>query len=135
VQPGQRVLIVRGGDGDTPEPGAAAGVGRDWLAAQLRASGALVDLVVAYERCLPVWTPERLSQGKMALLDGWTWLFSSSEAVANLGRLLPKVNAGSACALTTHARIAQAARVAGFGVVRESRPTLDDVLASIESPL
>jgi uroporphyrinogen-III synthase len=35
--------------------------------------------------------------------------------------------------VATHPRIAQAARDAGFGAVLEARPTLDDVVASIES--
>ena len=36
-------------------------------------------------------------------------------------------------ALATHPRIAQAARDAGFSVVSESRPGMDDLVASIES--
>ena len=47
-----------------------------------------------------------------------------------------QVWAQAARAVATHPRIADAARAAGFGVVRLSRPTLDDVVrvvASIES--
>jgi uroporphyrinogen-III synthase len=61
------------------------------------------------------------------------WLFSSSEAVANLRALLPDQSWQQARAVATHPRIAQAARDAGFAVVCESRPALADVVASIES--
>jgi len=61
------------------------------------------------------------------------WLFSSSEAIANLQLLAPGQSWQQARAVATHPRIAQAARAAGFGVVWESRASLDDVLASIES--
>jgi uroporphyrinogen-III synthase len=61
------------------------------------------------------------------------WLFSSSEAVANLQSLLPDQSWQQARAVATHPRIAQAARTAGFGVVCESRPILGAVVASIES--
>jgi uroporphyrinogen-III synthase len=47
--------------------------------------------------------------------------------------MLPAQTWESARAVTTHPRIAKAARSAGFGVVWESRPTLDAVVASIES--
>jgi uroporphyrinogen-III synthase len=65
--------------------------------------------------------------------DGSIWLFSSSEAVANLVASLPGQSFGQARAVATHPRIAQAAREAGFGCVLKTRPTLDDVVASIES--
>jgi uroporphyrinogen-III synthase len=61
------------------------------------------------------------------------WLFSSSEAVAHLRSLAPGQSWSRACALATHPRIAQAARAAGFGVVCESRPTMAELIASIES--
>ena len=65
--------------------------------------------------------------------DGSVWLFSSSEAVHNLQASLPDVGWSRARAVTTHERIAQAARAAGFAEVRETRPALADVRASIES--
>lgn len=127
VQPGTRVLIVRGAD----HTGESAG--RSWLAEQLADAGAVVDTVVAYERRLPVFSPAQLAQARRACVDGSVWLFSSSEAITHLQALLPEQDFGPARAIATHPRIAQAAQQAGFGVVCESRPTLADIVASIES--
>ncbi len=132
---GRRVLIVRGhGDGavrtDSP--------GRDWLARQWIAAGATVDFLSVYERRTPQWSPAQISRAQNAAADGSVWLFSSSEAVANLG-LQPGIKGidwHQSRAIATHPRIAQAARAAGWGVVVESRPALDDIvmcLRSIES--
>ncbi|MEG2631782.1 MAG: uroporphyrinogen-III synthase, partial [Comamonas sp.] len=46
---------------------------------------------------------------------------------------LPGTDWRQARALATHPRIAAAARQAGFGLVQECRPSLNDVAASIES--
>lgn len=124
---GQRVLVVRGGDA------AGQGAGRDWLAAQLSQRGVAVETVVAYIRKPPAWTPPQLELAQQAAVDGSLWLFSSSEAIANLRSLLPRQAWKDARALATHPRIAEAASHAGFGVVSLSRPTLADVVASIES--
>ena len=51
----------------------------------------------------------------------------------HLRGLLPGADFTHAHALATHPRIAQAARETGFGVVHESPPRLDDVVASIKS--
>lgn len=130
VVPGQRVLIVRGG---TVAGGPAELAGRDWLARTLAAAGAQVDEVLAYERRAPVWTPAQRALAQLAASDGSVWLLSSSEAVANLAAVLPGQTWNDAVCVATHPRIAQAARDAGFGTVLASRPTLDDVVASIES--
>ena len=61
------------------------------------------------------------------------WLFSSSEAIANLRQCLPSLDWHAARALVTHPRIGEAARAAGFGHVTDTRPTLAAVAASIES--
>lgn len=127
VQPGSRILIVRGSD----HTGESAG--RSWLAEQLVSAGAQLDTVVAYERRMPVFTPAQLHQAQQACADGSVWLFSSSEAIQHLQTLLPGQDFRTARAMATHARIAQAARNAGFGVVCESRPLLADIVASIES--
>lgn len=124
VRPGDRVLIVRGGD---PQ-GVASG--RDWLAERIAAAGGHVDTVVSYRRGAPVLTASQRAQARE---PGGTWLFSSSEAIANLLALLPGHDWSPARAVATHPRIAQAAREAGFGVVRESRPALDAVVAVLES--
>jgi uroporphyrinogen-III synthase len=127
LQPGQRLLLVRGGDSE------GRSQGRDWLAQQLAARGVLVDTVVAYIRRRPVWGEEERACATRAAGDGSLWLFSSSEAADNLAALLPDTDWRRACALATHPRIARSVRALGFGSVRESRPAFEDVVASIES--
>ncbi len=124
---GQRVLVVRGGDA------AGQAAGRDWLARQLAQRGVAVESVVAYSRGLPAWSPQQFDLAQRGSVDGSLWLFSSSEAVAHLQTLLPLAVWKDARALATHPRIAEAAVAAGFGAVVASRPTLADVVASIES--
>jgi len=132
VGPGQRVLIVRGDTPGSAEP-APQGVGRDWLAQRLQAAGAGVDCVVAYQRAAPVWNAARLALAATAATDSSVWVLSSAEALRNLRSLLPNQNWSRALAVATHERIAQAARQLGFGQVALANPTLDSVLASIES--
>jgi uroporphyrinogen-III synthase len=127
VKADHRVLIVRGGDAS------GQGSGRDWLARRLVKAGAAVDTVVAYCRRPPHLTSAQLALAQEAAADGTAWLFSSSEAIANLTGELPGQQWREARAIATHPRIAQAATDAGFGVVCLSRPTLADVVASIES--
>ena len=120
------VLIVRG-DG-----------GREWLADTLRAEGASVSFVAAYRRVLPVLdgVDQALLADAIARPAQHVWFFSSSEAVANLESLSPKDPShpwDQARAVATHPRIAQRARDCGFGVVRESPPTLEAVVACIQS--
>ncbi len=143
VQPGMRVLIVRGADSRSGSAGVAdaagsadravQGIGRDWLALQLIQSGAQVDSVVAYQRSAPDLSEHQQTQARAAAADGSVWLFSSSEAIANLAAWLPGQNWQRARAVATHLRIAANARRLGFGVVCESRPVLASVVASIES--
>ena len=136
IRPGDRVLIVRG---DSPAPEihtpSTQGAGREWLAARLREAGAQVELLAVYQRLLPQWTPEQRDLARAAAADGSLWLFSSSEAVANLQQLLPAQDWQQGLALTTHARIAAKVQSAGFGRILQSRPMQDDVIASIESAL
>lgn len=126
VRAGDRVLIVRGGDAS----GAAAG--RDWLARQLAAAGAVVETVASYRRAPPVLDGEQRAAALAGATDG-VWLFSSSEAIGHLPGLFPGQSWQAARAVATHPRIAQAAREAGFGVVCESRPSMDGVTAVLES--
>lgn len=136
VQPGDRVLIVRG-DSVAPDGSSVAdndqGVGREWLAERLRQSGAEVDFVVAYQRGAPFWTGAQCALARSATADGSVWLFSSAEALGHLHSLLPGQDWSGARAVATHPRIAAAARGLGFGVVAQTRPTWDEVLASVES--
>ncbi len=135
VQPGWRVLIVRGNtDGENAEEAEAGqGVGRDWLAARLGERGAAVEFVVAYVRRAPALDAPALTLVQMAADDGTVWLFSSSEAVSNLCTMAKGQSWSRARAVATHPRIAQAARAAGFAQVHESRPALADLVVSIES--
>jgi uroporphyrinogen-III synthase len=131
---GQRVLVVRG---EGQEAGGVSS-GRDWIARQWQAAGAEVDFVGVYQRRAPMFTEEQVQRARAASADGSVWLFSSSEAVANLVGLpaLAGVDWRRARAVATHPRIVEAVRAAGWGVVVASRPALKDIrdtLASIES--
>lgn len=127
----KRVLIVRG-----HSPG-ATGVssGRDWITRQWQAAGAQVDFVGVYQRQAPLFDQARLQRARQASADGSVWLFSSSEALANLLGLpgLQGVDWRAARAIATHPRIEQAVRAAGWGVVIASRPALEDIRASLGS--
>lgn len=123
---GRRVLIVRGQSAGAESAG---GAGRDWLARQLAAAGALPEFIAVYRRNAPVFVAQQRQTLTRAAADGSVWLFSSSEAVGHL----PAGDWSQARALATHPRIAEVLRAAGWGVVAESRPTLDDIVASIES--
>ncbi|MBC7608727.1 MAG: uroporphyrinogen-III synthase [Polaromonas sp.] len=132
---GHRVLIVRGATGDSDSAGASSAVGRDWIARQWQAAGAEVSFVSVYERRAPVFTQAQLQAAQLASADGSIWLFSSSEAVANLTRQsgLQAVNWSSARAVATHPRILEAVRSAGWGVALESRPALKDIVNTLRS--
>lgn len=136
VKPGDKVLIVRGNSG-APEGvatgDAQAGVGRDWLAQRLTQAGAEVEFVVAYERGAPHWSTQQYALAQRAVQDGSVWLFSSTEALDHLRALLPSADWTQARAVATHPRIAAATSALGFGVVKPTKPTLEAVLASIES--
>ncbi len=126
VRGGDEVMIVRGAD--------TGGTGRDWLSSQLAAAGAQVRTVVAYTRAAPSWTKEVTVSAVSSESDAApVWLFSSSQAIANLQLLLPDHDWSGASAIATHPRIAKATRDAGFGVVCESRPDIDAVSAALES--
>ena len=133
VAPGGHFLIVRGTSQGAEEADPDKGLGRNWLAERIVEAGAAVDFVVAYERRTPVWGANTLALSQVVAADGSVWLFSSSEAITNLRALVPGLSWASARALTTHPRIAQAARDIGFGAVYESRPGLPEIIASIES--
>ena len=109
---GRRALVVRGEDG------------RDWLADQLRVRGAELAFVAAYRRCAP--QPDAagrtLLARALAAPADHLWLFSSSEAVAQLRTLAPAADWSHSAALASHPRIAQTARELGFGDVRLTAP-------------
>jgi uroporphyrinogen-III synthase len=133
---GKHVLVVRGESPDGVGGGASSG--RDWIARQWQAAGAQVDFVGVYQRRTPHFSDQQLERARAAAADGSVWLFSSSEAVANLVHqpALADVDWRGARAVATHPRIVEAVRAAGWGVVVASRPALPDIkdtLASIES--
>lgn len=134
VRAGDRVMIVRGDDRDlapeqsTDDPGR----GRDWLAAQVRAAGAQVDVIVSYERLLPLWSEQEVAVAQTAARDGAVWLLSSSRALEHLKQLLPAQSWSLARGLCTHPRIALAAQHLGFSELRVTKPGLSEVLASIK---
>lgn len=124
---GARVLLVRGGDAQHDQP-----AGRDWLEQRLVESGARPEPVLGYLRASPQWSAQQRDLALQAS-TGAMWLFSSSQAIRNLQVLVPAADWSASSAVATHPRIAQAARDAGFGVVRVSRPPLDAVIADLES--
>ena len=89
VQPGDRVLIVRGRSA-TPQGAheSPQGNGREWLAQQIEARGGQVEFVVAYQRGAPRFTAQEVALAQQAARDGSVWLLSSSEAVAHLAEAL-----------------------------------------------
>jgi len=134
VRPGFRLLIVRGEvDGVSPAPSDGQGSGREWLADRCREAGAFVQMCAAYRRQWPVWTSAMQQAAHQAAVSGAVWLFSSSEGLGNLARLLPGQVWSGALALTTHGRIAQAAARLGFGEVKVCRPAVSDVLQTLNS--
>ena len=134
---GTRILIVRGDKAseaaDAPAPGSPSGQGRDWLAVQLQGRGAQVDYVVAYARRPPQWTADQRAIALQSLQGHDVWVWSSAEALGNLLAAFPGQTWGGAKAVATHTRIAQAARLAGFGKVALAKPGLAALCASIES--
>ena len=131
VGSGHRLRVVRGqSEAVVASP---RGSGRDWLAQQCRARGGGVDWCVAYRRQAPDWGDEERAQAIAASRDGSVWLLSSTEALDHLAGLLPGVDWSQARAVASHPRIAQAAARMGFGIIVESRPTLQDLLLNLES--
>ena len=134
VQAGSKpVLIVRGQDVDTQPDAALNGTGRDWLAQQLQAAGASAQFVVAYERHTPAWSSLQKAQAVQAANDASLWCFSSSQALENLASILPTQSWAQARCMATHPRIAQTAQALGFGEIHMSKPSLPDLLVSLES--
>lgn len=124
---GAEVSIVRG-DG-----------GRDWLADTLRGRGAQVSHVAAYRREAPVFNAAQQALLTEALRAPAAnlWYFSSSEAIDHLERLsaaFEPLRWPEARALATHPRIAERARRLGIAGVTECRPSLEAVVACIQSP-
>lgn len=121
VRPGHTVVVVGGG------------AGRDWLAERCEAAGATVHRCVAYARQAPNPTPAWRAQLLQVQQANSVWLFSSSQAIDHLQALVPDADWSGSRAVVTHPRIGQAAHAAGFARVCMSRPTLVDVIKTLES--
>lgn len=126
IRPGYRLWIVHG-------LSASGHAGRDWLRERCRSVGADVRRVAAYRRQPPAWDAGQRAAARSWVDADTVWLFSSSEAVAHLRDLLPGAPWSRATALTTHPRIADAARALGFGRVQVCPPTLPGVVLALES--
>lgn len=132
IAPGHRLLVVRGdAQAESGEAAGLPGQGRDWLIQRCREAGGEVQACVAYRRERLVPAGDGLARLREFAGDDQVWLLSSSEAVLALEGHWP-VGAG-AVALTTHPRIAEAARRLGFASVITARPTLPDVVRALES--
>ena len=109
---GAPVLLLRG-DG-----------GREWLADVLRAAGARVRVLEVYRRVAPPADAARLHRLRELLRQPGAWQIAAASALHNLCGLLraaglqPSQVLAGQCALVHHARLAQAARDAGFGRAR-----------------
>lgn len=143
---GQKVLIVRGqSDSAGIDSDSSAGSGREWISRQWLDAGAAVEAVSVYQRKVPVLDEAQLARVRLAAADGSIWLFSSSEAVANLmaisraqGLDLSDGQAqgwdwSGARAVVTHPRIAEAAKAAGWATVVMCRPALADIAAAAQT--
>ncbi len=130
--PAKPVLVLRGSEVDQAET-AAQGVGRDWLMQQLALAGVTVNTLAVYQRGCPQWTQEQLEQAGLAASDGSIWVFSSSQAIVYLQKLLPTQDWSAATAIATHERIGSAASRMGAGRVLVCKPVIGALLASLES--
>ena len=140
---GLRFLFVRGTDGSVahdlgldpvgPQATPDAGVGRDWLAQQVIRSGGQISWAVSYVRAQPRWDERQMALARTAASDGSVWVFSSSQAVQHLQRLMPDQDWRGARAVATHERIAQKARDLGFGHVLTCQPDPEQVWGSLKS--
>lgn len=130
----RRVLVLHGQSqmegGGSSRPGQ-----RDWLTRQWQNAGAVVDHLSVYQRCAPRFDAVQLALAQQGSADGTLWLFSSTEAFANLmGHPgLSDLDWRKARAVATHPRIADVVRAGGWGVVTESRPALNDILHTLRS--
>lgn len=140
-QAGKLILRVRGVDDKANEASnsgghaddKSAGNGRDWLGAAITQAGVGLHSVAAYVRQRPAWSIEQARAASALASEPAVWLFSSGLALRHLAGLLPAADWSHATALATHPRIAQAARQLGFGQARGCRPSLPDVVQSLQS--
>ncbi|MBB1635761.1 fused uroporphyrinogen-III synthase HemD/membrane protein HemX [Cupriavidus sp. UME77] len=125
---GRQVLIIRGNGG------------RDWLAERLRAVGADVQAVEAYQRSVPTPGSMQWQAVRDALKPGaapQAWLLTSSEAVRNLDEMARQALSPQELAclrqvqcIAPHARIAEQALALGFSHLLRAAPGDEGLLAA-----
>jgi uroporphyrinogen-III synthase len=125
---GRRVLIVRGQ------------AGRDFLSQALQRAGVAVEHVGAYRRGAPAPDPDLIARLRTLLDSDNCWIVTSSEALRNLLRLLPKTAMEDAVVkmqqkriIVPHPRIAETARLAGFSCVTLTGSGDERLLAALQS--
>ena len=118
---GREVLVLRG-DG-----------GRDEFAEHLRSAGAAVHFTQAYRRgpVRPTAANQAILAAALAAPAAHLWWLSSAEAIGYLPQRAPRADWSAATGLVSHPRIAERARVLGFGRVFEALPTLAAVLGAV----
>jgi len=118
---GKRIVIYRGGRG------------RELLGEALVARGARVDYVECYRRAKPAGDFTTMAAAwRTGVIDALT--LTSSEGLDNLWELFDDVSRSSMAATPTfvpHPRIAERARLLGFGRVIVTAPTDAGLLASL----
>jgi uroporphyrinogen-III synthase len=134
VQPGARVILVRG------EGGEQAGAGREELRQRVEAAGGRVTQAVVYRRAAPQWSDAQRQTCAKALADPLAvWLISSSLALRQGQALIAQdfmeqmAWPHGARVLVTHPRMAQTAREIGCTQVQACRPTLASVNAALQA--
>ena len=130
---GRRVLVVRGTGEHDAGP---SGQGRDWLARQLRAAGATVDVVVAYRRLAPRPDAAGRQLLRQALADpaGHAWLFGSAEAVQRLQGLALQARQAQGVQPALHAAGVQQTRQAQQARAQPGAPAARPVNAAADAP-
>jgi uroporphyrinogen-III synthase len=134
---GRPVLIIRGESG------------RELMADGLRAAGAVVEVVPAYRRSVPVLTPALAATLRRLLGRDNDWIITSSEALRGLCDLLAKLDMEYPDAvqqnsvvlmqqqhlIVPHARIAETANNLGFSRLTLTGSGDERLLAALQSCL
>jgi uroporphyrinogen-III synthase len=126
---GSRLLVVKGSDAAHR---AARPDAPNWLGQQAAAQGVQVTSINSYQRSAPELTVAQAELAQAAAQDGSIWLFSSSQAIANLAATLPEQNWAATPCLATHPRIAQTAAKYGFHA-QICPPNLNDIAHALHS--
>jgi uroporphyrinogen III methyltransferase/synthase len=112
--------------------------GREWLGERLRETGCQVAYASVYRRVVHSPSPEQRAALAAAFGAGLraASVVTSSEAVAALDRQLAEAPGAKGwvrqgLALSSHPRIGEALRAAGYGEVRPCEPTADGVMDAL----